>query len=293
MAQTEITETYNIKDIKGDVWLHHDKASQLISGEGHAISLGDAIITAPMAEAMIEVSSNQHIHLGSHNKEVLVLDHSVQDQIHDVNEVTIEPSSLSMLSGNAFSFDLGDDISFNALFDQTGYSFFSQHEDSALTYHDTHQHEVGHITHIEVRDVISDFNPTTDRFSLPFRSAIALGSNEFTEAQNKVNVSNLAIAFHKIDDHGYVSFKDIQGHEIQLNDANMLHSVVDYLTHNFNGRIGDTLMFKVANDSYIFHYHPDVYAQQFGLTKFEGLAFDGMSQGYDSHLGNYLHVDFS
>ena len=280
MAQTETTETYNIKHIKGDVWLHHDKASQLISGEGHAISLGDAIITAPMAEAMIEVSSNQHIHLGSHNKEVLVLDHSVQDQIHDVNEVTIEPSSLSMLSGNTFSFDLGDDIFFNALFDQTGYSFFSQHE-------------VGHMTYIEVRDVISDFNPTTDRFSLPFRSAIALGSNEFTEAQNKVNVSNLAIAFHKIDDHGYVSFKDIQGHEIELNDANMLHSVVDYLTHNFTGRVGDTLMFKVANDSYIFHYHPDVYPQQFGLTKFEGLVFDGMSQSYDSHLGNYLHVDFS
>jgi len=294
MAINHSSETYGIKEIKGDVWLHHDKASQLISGEGHSIAIGDAIVTAPSAEVTIELSNHQQIRLGSPNKEVLIFDHAVQDLAHDTNEVAIERSSLNILSNISPNLALDNDISLSTLLDPSNTGFFSDHEDAALTYHNHHQQdETRSLTHIEVRDVISDFNVATDRFLLPFSGSIALGSNDFSEAQNKVQLSNLAIAFHRIDDYGYVSFKDIHGQDITLNETNMLYSVIDYLNQNFNGRAGDTLMFKVANDSYIYHFHPEAYAQQFGLTKFEGLAFDGLSQNFDSQLGNYLHIDFS
>ena len=289
MANEIESATYNITSIKGEVWLHQNQITQLISGDGNTISLGDALSSAPLAQATIEVSSTHHIQIGSDHKETLVFDHTVQDQIHDNNEVAIDASSLVSFTMASTADVMSQDINLN----QGSFGFLADHEDSALSYQSLDQHSSHPALTVELRDVISDFNPVSDRFLLPHSGSIAIGSNIFTEAQNKVSASHLDIAQHKIDDHGYVSFKDSQGRDISLTEINMLNPVVDYLAQNFSGRVGDTVMFKVAQDSYIFHFHPEAYAQHFSLVKFEGLAFDGMSHSNDSLFGNYLYIDFS
>lgn len=289
MANEIESATYTISSIKGDVWLHQNQTTQLISGDGNTISLGDALSTAPLAQATIELSATHHIQIGSNHKEALVLDHTVQDQIRDINEVAIDTSSLSSVTMASITETMSQGLNFN----QGSFGFLADHEDSALSYQSLNQHSSHSSLTVEMRDVISDFNPVSDRFSLPHSGSIALGSSEFTEAQNKVSASHLDIAQHKIDDHGYVSFKDSQGRDISLAEIGMLNPVVDYLAQNFSGRVGDTVMFKVAQDSYIFHFHPEAYAQHFSLVKFEGLAFDGMTYSHDTLFGNYLYVDFS
>jgi hypothetical protein len=289
MAKEIEASTYNIISIKGDVWLHQNQTTQLISGNGNTISLGDALSTAPLAQATIELTSTHHIQIGSIHKEALVIDHAVQDQIHDINEVAIDDSSLVSVTMASIVDAISQDINLN----QGSLGFLTGHEDSALSYQPVSQHESHPTPTVELRDVISDFNPASDRFMFPHSGSIAAGSMVFTEAQNKVSTNQIDIALHKIDDHGYVSFKDSQGRDIPLTETGLLNPIVDYLAQNFSGRVGDTVMFKVAQDSYIFHYHPEVYTQHFSLIKFEGLAFDGMTHSHDGLFGNYLYVDFS
>ena len=289
MANEIESATYTISSIKGDVWLHQNQTTQLISGDGNTISLGDALSTAPLAQATIELSATHHIQIGSTHKEALVLDHTVHDQIRDKDEVAIDTSSLSSVTMASITETMSQGLNFNL----GSFGFLADHEDSALSYQSLSQHSSHSALTVEMRDVISDFNPVSDRFSLPHWGSIALGSSLFTEAQIKVSASHLDIAQHKIDDHGYVSFKDSQGRDISLAEIGMLNPVVDYLAQNFSGRVGDTVMFKVAQDSYIFHFHPEAYAQHFSLVKFEGLAFDGMTYSHDTLFGNYLYVDFS
>jgi hypothetical protein len=293
MTQEITTSTYKISEIRGDVWLHHEQNEKLTPGKEYSISLGDLLITAPLAEATVELSSTNQIHVGNSDKEIFVFDHAVQDQIYDITEVAIDVSSIASIAEYSLVDALAYDINLNTLFNQADFSLLSGNEDSALSYQTINQHR-SHLTPtVEIHDVISDFNPVNDRFVIPYPGSIAEGSGGFTEAQIKNNSSQYDIALHKIDSHGYMSFKDSQGRDISLTDSAMLNPVVNYLAQNFNGKVGDTLMFKIGNDSYIFHFHPEVYAQQFGLIKFEGLIFDGMSQNYDGHHGNYLYVDFS
>lgn len=289
MAQEIASSTYHISGIKGDVWLHQEQTEKLTPGKEHSISLGDVLITAPLAEATVELSSTNQIHVGNNEKEVFVFDRTVQDQIHDINEVAIDASSLESVTMASIADAMSQDISLN----QGSFSFLIGHEDAALSYQPASQLESHTNPTVELRDVISDFNPASDRFMFPHSGSIAIGSNIFTEAQNKVSTSHLDIALHKIDDHGYVSFKDSQGQDISLTEIGMLNPVVEYLASNFSARVGDTVMFKLAQDSYIFHFHPEAYTQHFSLIKFEGLVFDGMTHSHDGLFGNYLYVDFS
>ncbi|MEY3106160.1 MAG: hypothetical protein RIT35_323, partial [Pseudomonadota bacterium] len=103
-----------------------------------------------------------------------------------------------------------------------------------LEYQSINERDAHSLSTIEVRDVISDFNPSNDRFIFPHPGSIAKGLNTFTEAQNKISLSHYDIALHKIDDHGYVSFKDSQGRNISLTDPAMLNPVVQYLAQNLN-----------------------------------------------------------
>jgi hypothetical protein len=293
MAQETSSSTYNISGIKGDVWLHQEQTEKLTPGKEYSISLGDVLITAPLAEATVELSSTNQIHVGNNDKEVFVFDRTVEDQIHDITEVAIDGSSRVNLTMPTSADVLTHDINLNTLLNEANGGFITNDQDSALSYQSIDQYPSHPNLAVELRDVISDFNPSNDRFVIPHPGSIAKGSHTFTEAQNKVTISHYDIALHKIDDHGYVSFKDSQGRDIQLSDPGMLNPVVHYLAQNFSGNVGDTLMFKVAHDSYIYHFNPEVYAQHYNIIKFEGLAFDGMSHSNDSLYGNYLYIDFS
>ena len=293
MAQEIASSTYNISEIKGDVWLHQEQTEKLTPGKEYPISLGDVLITAPLAEATVKLSSMNQIHVGNNGKDFFVFDRTVQDQIHDISEVTIDASSRVNLAMPTTVEVLNHDINLNALLNETNVGFITNNQDSLLSYESIDHHASHSNLAVELRDVISDFNPSSDRFIIPHPGSIAKGSHTFTEAQNKITIHHYDIAQHKIDDHGYVSFKDSQGRDIQLSDPGMLNPVVHYLAQNFYGNVGDTLMFKVAHDSYIYHFNPEVYAQHYNIIKFEGLAFDGMSHSNDSLYGNYLYIDFS
>ena len=90
-----------------------------------------------------------------------------------------------------------------------------------------------------------------------------------------------------------MSFKDSQDQDISLTDPALLNPVVHYLAQNFKGNIGDTLMFKIAADSYIYHFHPELYQEEYSVIKFEGIAFDGLIASNEIGSGNYLYIDFS
>jgi len=285
--------TYNISSFKGDVWIHREHEEKLISGKEYSISLGDILITAPMAEVTIDLSASHRIHLGGSYTEAFLFDSSIQDQVFDINEVAIDYSTLVDIADNSIVTALPHEVMLGSSFNLNEFILYDRDDDGSLSYQSTAANKSNLISSVELRDVISDFDPMNDRFIIKYPGSIAQSSSTFHDAQNKTSFSHQEIAMHRIDDHGNISFKDSQGHDILLTDKAMLNPVVHYLVHNFNGRVGDTLMFKVANDSYIYHFHPEAYAQQFGLIKFEGLAFDGLSQNFDGQLGNYLHIDFS
>ena len=293
MAQETSSSTYNISGIKGDVWLHQEQTEKLTPGKEYPITIGDVLITAPLAEATVELSPTNQIHIGNNDKEFFVFDRTVEDQIHDITEVAIDASSRVNLTMPVSADLLTHDINLNALLNETNVGFITNNQDSLLSYESIDHHASHSNLAVELRDVISDFNPSSDRFIIPHPGSIAKGSHTFTEAQNKINVSHYDIAQHKIDDFGYVSFKDSQDRDIQLSDPGMLNPIVDYLAQNFSGNVGDTLIFKVAHDSYIYHFNPEVYAQHYNIIKFEGLAFDGMTSANEGFFGNYLYIDFS
>jgi len=295
MTKETESQSAHILDLKGDVWSHHQDKAELITSQSHSISLGDILYTAPSASLTLNLPTGERVHLGGPLGDALLIDASIVDKPLEMNEVAITSSSFGDASAFIDFSTLGynNDLSFDHLKSHHDLNVVGHHDDSQLDFNLISMAHTHQTLGLEVRDIISDFNPVTDRFLLPNGSAIALSSDNFIKASHLVKANELEIAFHKIDDHGILSFKDANGLEITLSDSRMLNSVVDYLAQNFNGKAGDTLMFKVANDSYIYHFHPEIYAQQFSLTRFEGLSFDGMSHAHDNLLGNYLYIDFS
>jgi hypothetical protein len=281
MQNDEMSQTFKVLEVQGSAWIHHEGKADPLSIGNFTAAAGDILITEPMSRLMIELPSGTHLHLGGPQGDALAFDKAVEDSPLSLDEVAAASSFLNETPTLYTSHVAGHELNFASL--------MALHDSS------THQanHNAMHLNDLEVRDIISDFNPVTDRFMLPSSASIALGSEDFVRAVKPIPLETIAIAFHKIDDHGNLSFKDVRGTDIALTEMSMLNSVVDYLTHNFNGKAGDTLMFKVAHDSYIYHFHPEAYAQQFSLTKFEGLSFEGMSHSHDGLFGNYLHVDFS
>lgn len=285
-------QTFTLIETKGDVWLRHDESTKLLSG-GEILSVGDAIITSPMAEAVIESVSGKKIHIGKEGGDLLVIDSSVLDWMHESDEVMINKPSLDNIISISHQHTLMHEMNLIGLLNEGDFNFLKVHNDSSLEYQSIHERDTHSFSTIEVRDVISDFNPFNDRFIFPHPGSIAKGLNTFAEAQNKISLSHYEIALHKIDDHGYVSFKDSQGRDISLTDPAMLNPVVHYLAQNFKGNIGDTVMFKIAADSYIYHFHPELYQEQYSVIKFEGLAFDGLIASNEIGHSNYLSIDFS
>jgi hypothetical protein len=294
MATENTNQMAQVLEIKGEAWLHQDDKVEAVAGHGHLISLGDILVTAPTSEALVQLNSGEKITVGSERGDALLFDQALQDVSLDRSEVAIHTSSLQDAS---FILDAqaSPQVSFfSGLMAEHETGIVGHLDDSALDFKSLDLHHSQAVSaQLEARDIISEFNPATDRFLLPNSSVIASGPEVYVKAQHLVQLDNLDIAFHKIDSHGGLSFKDANGHEITLTDARMLGPVIDYLSHNFNGNPGDTLVFKVANDSYIYHYHPEIYAQHFSLTKFAGISFDGMSYSHDTLMPNYLYVDFS
>ncbi len=295
MTKEIVSSNFNISGIQGDVWLHHEHMEKLESGKDYMISFGDALITAPMAKVIVEIPSMHPIQIGGSHKEVFVFDQTVQDHIQDITEVAIDASSRTTLMSSTFAETINPDTHeyLNFLINQDEFGLYTSDPDLLLSFSSMNQEDTYTSSTVELRDVISDFNPSNDCFILPHPGSIAKGFNTFTEAQNKITLNHSDIALHKIDDHGYVSFKDSQGRDISLTDPAMLNPVVQYLAQNLNGSVGDTVMFKIAADSYIYHFHPEAYPQQYNITKFEGLAFDGLIASNEIGAGNYLYIDFS
>ena len=295
MTKETESQSAHILDLKGDVWSHHQDKAALITSQSHSISLGDILYTAPSASLILNLPTGERVHLGGPLGDALLIDTSIEDKPLDMNEVAIASTSFGDASPfiDLSSLAHSNDLSFDYLKSHHDLNVVGHHDDSQLDFNSVSMAHTHQTLGLEVRDIISDFNPITDRFLLPNGGSIALSSDNYVKANHLVKTNEVVIAFHKIDDHGILSFRDANGHEITLTDNRMLNSVVDYLAQNFNGKAGDTLMFKVANDSYIYHFHPEIYAQQFSLTRFEGLSFDGMSHAHDSLFGNYLYVDFS
>lgn len=285
-------QTFTLIETKGDVWLRHDESTKLLS-RGEIFSVGDVIVTAPMAEADIESPSGKKIHLGDEGGDILVIDSSVLDLMHESDEVMINKASLDNIISISHQHTFMHEMNLIGLLNEGDFNFLKAYNDSSLAHQSIHERDTHPLSTIEVRDVISDFNPFNDRFIFPHPGSIAKGLNSFTEAQNKISLSHYDIALHKIDDHGYVSFKDSQGQDISLTDPALLNPVVHYLARNFDGNVGDTLLFKIAADSYIYHFHPEAYPQHYSVTKFEGLAFDGLISSNEISFGNYLYIDFS
>ena len=288
-------QSLTVIETKGDVWLRNEISTKLLSGEGQTLSLGDIIVSRPMAEAIIESSFGKKIHVGNESGDLIVIDSSVLDSIHESNEIMINMASLENITSIPHQQTLLHEINLTGLLNDENFNFLKVYSNSSSESHHqpTYEQDFQSISIVEVRDVISDFNSCNDCFIFPHPGSIAKGFNTFTEAQNKISLSHYDIALHKIDDYGYVSFKDSQGRDISLTDQAMLNPVVHYLAQNFNGRVGDTVMFKIAADSYIYHFHPEVYPQHYSVTKFEGLAFDGLISSNEIGSGNYLYIDFS
>ena len=281
MQNDEMSQTFKVLEVQGSAWIHHEGKADPLSIGNFTAAAGDILITEPMSRLMIELPSGTHLHLGGSRGDALAFDQTVLDTPLSLDETVLSSSFLNDLSDLPAAHIAGHELNFASL--------MVLHDSSS---HHT-SHDMTHLNDLEVRDIISDFNPATDRFMLPNSGSIALGSEDFVRAVKPIPLETIAIAFHKIDDHGNLSFKDAKGFDITLTETRMINSVIDYLAHNFNGKAGDTLMFKVAQDSYIYHFHPEAYTQQFSLTKFEGLSFEGMSHSHDGLFGNYLHVDFS
>jgi hypothetical protein len=281
MQSNEMSQTFKVLEAQGSAWIHHEGKASPVSIGNVTITAADILITEPMSRLIIELPSGTHIHLGGPQGDALAFDKAVEDSPLSLDEVAAASSFLNEISDLPAAHVAGHELNFASL----------------IALHDSSSHHtsvnVTHSNDLELLDIISDFNPATDRFMLPNTGSIALGSEDFVRASKPISLETIAIAFHKIDDHGNLSFKDAGGFDIALTETSMLNSVIDYLAHNFNGKVGDTLIFKVAQDSYIYHFHPEAYAQHFSLIKFEGLAFDGMSNTHDALFGNYLYVDFS
>lgn len=291
IAPDKTIENLKILEVKGDVWLHRENVSKLIADNHHNLNYGDLLVIYPGSEINIELTPDKFLHLIGKSKEALFIDHSVLDQNYNFDEVGIDTSTLTNFLVNFFPESMiTDDTSFASLVDQHNFIFSNHHEDSVFNFDDSlKQNESYYSSYIKLADIISDFDSKNDFFTLPRSSSIIKGSNEVIYAQTKASYD---IASHKIDNYGFISFKDSQGTDISFKNPSFLDGVVDYLQKNLNAKVGDVLMFKIANDSYLFHYHPDIYSEKFGLTKFEGLSFDGLSNGHDALNGNYLHIDF-
>lgn len=287
-----LIENLKILDFKGDVKCYRENHLTPITDNHHNLDYGDVFIVYPGGELNIELPSGKFLRLGSDFKEALFIDHSILDQNYNLDEVSIDVSTLTnLLPIFTPEWELNNNTNYASLINEHDLNFTNHHEDSLIKFdRSSNQDESYSISKIKFSDVISNFDPVNDFFTLPRSGNILNGSNEVMPAQNKVN---LDITSHKIDNHGYINFKDSQGIDIPLNNKNLLDIVVDYLQKNLNAKIGDTIIFKIANDSYVYHFHPEIYNEGFGLIKFEGLSFEGMSHIHHELSGNYLYIDFA